>query len=170
MLFPKFVPSCSQPWALFCIWNIRNALLHSLSHLDTLICKGCKEHENTAGTRTYLQCNGFYSHCRLSHGCKLGCSCLFIHTLSSWLLLRSFFNKQKLHYIHVKVFSWLLSTLAAFFSARGEMSQLHPILFSCLVQIDQFSQSFSICAASYPPLVSPKGLPLSLAVFRANAE
>lgn len=75
MLFPKFVPSCSQSWALFCIWNVRNALLHSLSHLDTLICKGCKERENTAGARMNLQHISFYCHCHLSHGCELGCGC-----------------------------------------------------------------------------------------------
>lgn len=131
MLFPKFVPSCSQPWALFCIWNIRNALLHSFSRLDTLTCKGCKEHESIAGARAYLQRNGFYSHCHLSHGCKLDGSCLFIHTvvLSSWLLFHSFLNEQKLHYIHVKVFSWHLSTLAALSSLHKE--RRHSSIPSC---------------------------------------
>lgn len=82
MLFPKFVPSCSQSWALFCIWNVRNALLHSLSHLDTLTCKGRKEHENTAGARRAPATCQLLLPLSLEPGCELGRGCC---SASRWL-------------------------------------------------------------------------------------
>lgn len=98
-------------------------------------------------------------------------ACSSTQVPSSWLPFHSFFNEQKLHYSHEKVFSQYLLILAALSSLHRERHlQLHPFPFSHLVQTDQFSQSFSICTILYPALVSPKGLPLPLGVFRTNAE
>lgn len=160
MLFPKFVPSCSQSWALFCIWNVRNALLHSLSHLDTLTCKGCKEHENTAGARTHLQRISFYCHCHLSHECELGCGCCSA-TRWPWAaacLPTAFWASRS-----CTISMWRYSADTCLpqqrSPAQGQVSQLHP------VQPDQLSQS-----APCPALVPPKGPPLTWAVFGATAE
>lgn len=114
MLFPKFVPSCSQSWALFCIWNVRNALLHSLSHLDTLTCKGCKENENTAGARTHLLLSAFTATVTWATGVSWAVAAAQPHAGPEHCLPpHSLPSEQKLHYVHVKVFSWLLSAPAA---------------------------------------------------------
>lgn len=173
MLFPRFVPSCSQPWALFCIRNIKNALLLNLSCLDTVTRKGCKEHESGAGARMYLQQNGFDSHRHFSHGRKLVCSCLLISTGTKQLAASpQLFEWAEVALCPCEVIQPIFVDLSsALFSARGEtfIATSHSILTfgaDWPIQPKLFHLHYFI----YPALVSPKGLPVTLAAFRADAE
>lgn len=156
MLFPKVVPSCSQSWALFCIWNVRNALLHSLSHLDTLTCKGGKEHENTAGARRHLQRISFYCHCHLSQGVSWAVAAAQPHAGSEQLPASPRLSRRAEVALTPCEGVQLTPVL------QGELSQL------CPVQPDLLTKAPP--PTPCPALVPPQGPPLTWALFRATAE